>query len=145
MNRQELENIIIGTLLESNDDENYFDECRCSVVPEMFSDEHNRRIFIKIAEMNAKGITTTSPSEILATYGDEVIDLVCDMTDRVNNYSFLYRKAVYNEMRRLKSFYDGSIPKYSDCTFTKYVTGFIKLVYEEDRKQSAAVRPSAAA
>lgn len=129
-----MENIIIGTLLESNDDENYFEECRSSITPDMFSDERNRRIFCLIAEMNGNGITNTDPSNILATYGDGVIDLIADMADRVNNYSFLYKKCVYNEMRYLHSLAFGDISNYTQVTFTDYVNNFIWLVYDEQTK-----------
>lgn len=128
-----MENIIIGTLLESNDEENFFEECRSCVTPDMFSNEMNRRIFCLISEMNGKGITNTDPSNILSVYGDGVIDLLYDMTDRVNNYSFVYLKSVCNEMRYLKWMFDGSIPRYTEVTFTHYVNNFIYLVYADKK------------
>lgn len=129
--RMQLENIIIGTLLESDDEKNYFDDCRCCLTPDMFKDDTNRRIFQMVAEMNAKGVTNTDPSNILAVYGDSVIDIICDMTERVNEYSFVYKMAVHNEMTWMRYYVDGTLPKYSQVTFTDYVNKFIEIVYAE--------------
>ena len=54
--RQQLENIIIGTLLESTWRHNYFDDVKCLVSVDMFRDETNKRIYGLIWEMNSRGM-----------------------------------------------------------------------------------------
>ena len=131
--RQELENIIIGTLLESNEDRNYFDDCRV-LTPELFHDETNRRLFTIIADMNANGKQCTDPCTIFKERFDEVSDIYIQMVDLCTDNSFVHKKMEYNERQFILGCLDGLEHKQTDIQFDDYVNQFLKLVYYEERK-----------
>lgn len=124
--RQQLENIIIGTLLESTWRHNYFDEVRSMVTVEMFRDETNRRIYGLIWEMNQRGMTETTPSDIFAEYGASVMDIAADMCDLCTDYSFIHLNTKYREERYLSG-----CKGRKDVTFKDYVDQFIIMSYEK--------------
>lgn len=127
--RQYLENIIIGTLMESDAERNYFDDCKV-LLPDMFKDETNRRIYEIVAEMNGRGMTDTSPFNIFKEYGNAVLDMVPRMGDLLIDYSFIHLKTSYNEKRFIAGMRDGKDYGYTNVEFADYVTQFLKLVYE---------------
>lgn len=137
--RQEVENIIIGTLLESNWRKNYYDDCRCVVSQEMFEDETNRRLYGIISEMNMRGDIETDPSSIFDAYGSEVLDILPAMLELVTEYSFIHKKVEYNEREFRKSAAYGCKPRYTEVTFTDYVNLFLKMVYGNEKRQRKAV------
>lgn len=122
--RQKIENIIIGTLLESKGDYNYFDDCR-SLTPDMFLDEVNKRIFTLIVEMNMQGKVKTTPCDIFEEYGEKVMDIVPRMCELVTDFSFIHLKVEYNERQYLHN----SIGL-TDVSFTDYVNRFMINYYE---------------
>ena len=125
--RDKIENIIIGTLLESNGERNYFDDCRSCVTADMFNDPTNRRIYGIIEEMNASGNACTDPCSIFTLYGENVLDIVTVMADRMAEDSFIHLKIDYNERRYIASLATGSHYKPTDVTFADYVNQFIKM------------------
>ena len=133
--RQEIENIIIGTLLESTEGENYFTHCRCCLTVDMFSDEANRRIYAIVAEMNAKGKTATTPSDIFAEYGAEVMDVMDAMVEKGVNWSFIHKKVQYNEYWYIERQLSGCEARHTDVTFLDYINLFVKIVFEDERKR----------
>lgn len=124
--RQQLENIIIGTLLESTWRHNYFDEVRSMVTVEMFRDETNRRIYGLICEMNQRGMTETTPSDIFSEYGESVMDIAADMCDLCTDYSFIHLNTKYREERYLSG-----CKGRKDVTFKDYVDQFVIMSYEK--------------
>lgn len=130
--RQQLENIIVGTLLESNAERNYFDDCRSTVTSGMFLDETNRRIYVLISEMNNKGMTNTDPCSIFTEYGEAVLDIVSRMCELCTEYSFIHKKFVYNEWQYLKSCITDRYYEPTSVQFEDYVKQFIKSVYEDE-------------
>lgn len=136
--RQQLENILIGTLLESTEERNFYLECCCMVTEDMIQDGANTRIYHIIADMNAKGMQDTRPTTIFETYGDSVIDLLPDMTERCANDSIIEKKMQYNKVEYLKAYNEDRAPRYTDVDFTVYVTEFLKFVYEEERGRNKA-------
>lgn len=131
MKRERLENIIIGTLLESTVDDNYYMDCRCCVTEDMFMDATNRRIYHYVAEMQAGGKSATRPSDIFAEYGAEVVDILADMMDKVGNYSFMYLKWLINEGSYLYQMNTGVRAKCTDVRFSEYVDAFVKMYFYE--------------
>ena len=130
--RQQLENIIVGTLLESNAERNYFDDCRSTVTSGMFLDETNRRIYVLISEMNNKGMTNTDPCSIFTEYGEAVLDIVSRMCELCTEYSFIHQKFMYNEWQYFKSCITDSYYEPTSVQFEDYVKQFIKSVYEDE-------------
>jgi len=141
--REKLEKIIIGTLLESNEMRNYFDDCRC-LSSDMFLDDTNRRIFGYVREMNLKGKVCTDPCSILDEYGEAVVDIAADMCDVCTDYSFIHLKMEYNERHFLASLEYGTEQLRTDVKFEDYVKSFIKLVYDEDKKRTDGAKNAAA-
>ena len=122
--RQKIENIIVGTLLESKGIENYFDDCR-NLIPDMFMDEANSRIFMLVSEMNRNGKVKTTPCDLFEEYGEKVADIVPRMCELVNDFSFIHLKAEYNE----RQYWQQSIGP-TDVSFTDYVNRFMINYYE---------------
>lgn len=134
---QRLEKIIAGTLLESGFRVNYFDECRCCITADMFTDKVCRRVFSIVSDMNSEGLTETDPKSIFEKYGAEVLDILPDMLDLVVDYSFVKLKMEHNEKIFRVASANGTIPMYSYKTFMDYVSAFLKLYEDEKRKESA--------
>lgn len=133
--RQKMENIIIGTLLESQSGDNYFTECGM-LTPDMFLDDTNRQIFCYVSEMNAKGLCDTTPYDIFMEYEARVAGLVARMCELVTNFSFTKLKAQYNEKCFLADAIFQVAIQPTEVKFVDYVNRFIKMVfnYEENRE-----------
>lgn len=142
--REKLEKIIIGTLLESNEVRNYFDDCRC-ISQDMFQDDLNRRIFGLIADMNRRGKIETTPCDILQEYGEAVVDIAADMCDLCTDYSFIHLKMDYNERHYLASCAFGVEYTKTDVQFEDYVKQFINVVYDKDEQRAGGDRTENAA
>lgn len=144
--REKIENIIIGTLLDSTDEDNFFEDCRSCVTEDMFKDEANRRIYALIADMNAKGKHITSPYDIVEEYGEEVLDLCQAMSDKVTEYSFIHLKTQYNEGQYLREQSYGIEARYTNVQFVDYVRQLIILdsMNYEERNRSARGESAAA-
>ena len=136
--RDYLEKIIIGTLLESDGERNYFDDCRCVISQDMFKDDVCRRLYGYIVAMNNEGKTDTRPSTIFELYGSEVIDIVADIVELCTDYSFIHLKTEYNEKRYIAHVATGIIYGRTDVQFADYVTQFLKLSYESERESVGA-------
>lgn len=142
--RQYIENIIIGTLLESNEERNYFDDCKFLISQDMFLDDANRRIFAIIKEMNCRGKVCTDPCTILKEYGTEVLDLSCRMVDLCTDYSFIHKKTQYNEARFIASCSTGIEYGRTDVEFSDYVHQFLKLAVNEEGSRHTGTEVAAA-
>lgn len=134
--KEQLENIIIGTLLESTERRNYFDDCRCVLTADMFINEKNRKIYNIVSDMNRQGKVNTDPCTIFEEYGEAVSDIVYDMVALCTDYSFLHLKTEYNERLFLHSCMTGEDYKRNDVQFSDYVRQFIINVYSNERKAS---------
>ena len=76
MNRREkLERIIIGTLLESREGRNFYDDCRSLVTADMFGNDVCRKIYGFVQDMNRNGKEDTTPLAILDEYGADAMAL----------------------------------------------------------------------
>lgn len=126
--REQLENIIIGTLLESTENRNYYDDCNI-ITEDMFQIELNKRIFCLVRDMNTKGKKSTTPFDILMEYGEKVMDICADMAGLVADFSFIHLKMQYNERKYLESCILGMEPKRTNIQFVDYVKTFVTLVY----------------
>lgn len=132
--REEIERIIIGTLLSSDSNDNYYLDCKCSITSDMFADKRNQRLFDMVAEMNGEGIEATNPYNIYMKYGDKVNDLLYYMCENATDYSFLHKKVMYNERQWLAYIATGRRPQYTSVNFEDYVNRFITLVFENEQK-----------
>lgn len=142
--RVELEKIIIGTLMESDGERNYFDDCRCAISQEMFSDEVCRRLYGYISQMNQDGMPDTRPCSILEVYGEQVKDIAVDMLEICTDYSFIHKKMEFNERRYLATIVTGHPFRRTDVEFSDYVTQFLKLVYDGEKTRYKRAEDAAA-
>ena len=124
-----LERIIIGSLLESVEGRNFFDDC-CLISQDMFSDGLCHRLFGYIRDMNRKGIHDTRPSSVFTEYGAEVVDIVADMVGLCNDYSFIHLKTHYNERNYLAGVITGKDFGRTEVEFIDYVKQFVLTAYE---------------
>lgn len=122
----ELENIIIGTLLDDVGDEYYIDECRSCITKDMFSDQVNKRIYDLVMEQYAKGEDTT-PLGLYQAYGQSVVDIIPDILEKVTDYSFTHKKSFYNKRQWLAAEIFDIIPQFTDIQFSDYVNAFVQM------------------
>jgi len=132
--QQYLENIIVGTLLESVEGMNYYEETKYMITPDMMQDETNRRIYTYIVDMNAKGMNKTTPCDIFEEYGEVVIDILPRMCELCNEYSFLWLKFDYNERRYLASEVYGVNGRETEVQFSDYVNQYVKMIFDGKTK-----------
>lgn len=131
--RQQLENIIIGTLLESNDERNYFEDCRAVISQDMLTDEINKRLYGIIWEMNACGNPCTDPCSIFKEYGEKVADILPQMLALCTDWSFIHKKTQYNETQYLNSLLYGVKYERTNVQFIDYVKQFIQIVFKDEK------------
>lgn len=141
--RQFLEHIIIGSLLEPA--RNYYDDCRCSITAEMFSVALCRRIYTIIEQMRSEGCKDTDPCSIWQHYGDKVADILGDMMEICNDYSFVHLKCQYNLRQDIIEENYGIEVNYTDVEFGMYVNQFIQIVFSDERKSENFERGQGAA
>lgn len=137
--RQKLENIIIGTLLDIAD---HYDECKSCITSDMFLDDRNRRIYEMVTEMRGEGLDHTDPHSICKRYGEKVTDLIPYMCNVCADFSFEWQKVRYNERVFLANIISGGCLQPTGVEFGDYVNQFLKIVLKdektaEDRLESA--------
>lgn len=126
--REEIEDIIIGTLLNSNKENDYYEQVRYCVTADMFSNGKNRRIYEIIVKMRKDGLTDTCPSDIYAYNSSLSCGFVAYMCELATDYYFFTKKLKYNRWINLN---DTSIHKrYTNVSFDDYVSRLIKLAFE---------------
>lgn len=132
--REELECIIIGTLLDSTAEHNFYDECRSCITMDMFSDATNQRIYGLIAQMNEEGKVQTDPVSIFEYFGNDVMDILLRMMELVMDWSMIYKRCQYNERQWLnENFGNGRKARYTDVGLTDYLSSFTNMVYSYEK------------
>lgn len=125
--RERLEHIIVGTLLDPSG-QKYWDNCKCQVTDDMFSNETDRRIFRLIREMHDKGKDCNVYS-IFEEYGESVMDILNDMVTLSTDYAFDIIKVRMNERVYLTNIIrEMNIPYFIE-NFDDYLVRFINIVY----------------
>lgn len=128
--RQRLENIIIGTMLDITD---HYQECKSSITVDMFQDDRNRRIYEMITEMRSEGTTQTDPHSILKRYGEQVLELLPYMCEVCTEYSFEWQKVKYNERIFLSNLLTDDNMQPTGVEFDDYVNRFLELVINDEK------------
>lgn len=135
--RSQIEDIIIGTLLNDTSGRNHFPDCQCSIVEDMFEDERSRRVFSAIRKMHEANLTSTTPFDICQRF-PEMASLSSFMCDVAIENDFGVKKVLYNDNIYLfKNFLakeNESVPPYTTVNFSDYVTAFIKIVYSHGQQ-----------
>lgn len=126
--RQEIENIIIGTILNNYCGEDYFSDCKSCITANMFSDERNRMIYNKAIEMRNAGHLNITPFDVVK-YDTAMFELAPYMCELSVYWYFLSKKVDYNERQWLWSLSHDYKPRYTEVTFSDYVNRFIQIVF----------------
>lgn len=124
--REQIENIVIGTLLNSDSHHDYFTEVRSVVSPDMFSDSRRASIFRMVAAMNAKGEMRTWPDAVVARFPETGAELAAYMVELASEWHFLAKKVRLNEWAWLS----GQNTR-TNVSFSDYVKRFVQLAYGE--------------
>jgi hypothetical protein len=123
--REELERIIIGTLLNSFGDANWYDSCKSCITEGMFSDERNRRIYSTIQRMKKDIFSDITPLDVI-NYDPSLSDLSVYMCELAGDWYFEIKKYYYN---RKLLYSNVPNPKLTRVTFQDYITRFVTLVF----------------
>lgn len=127
--RQEIENIIIGTLLNTFDTD-WFADCSYCITADMFTYERNARIYSAICEYRKIADKPITPYH-LCEFDNDLLSLAGYMADLVEDYYFLVKKVNYNENAWLARQIEGKHYRYTDVKFTDYVSKFLEMVMLE--------------
>lgn len=135
--RQEIENIIIGTLLNTFDTD-WFADCRYCITTDMFADERNAKIYSTICEYRKASDKVITPYH-LCSFDKNLLPLADYMTGlAVDNY-FLVKKVCYNSNVWRSRQSTGKLYGYTDVRFSDYVGKFLEMVIVERKEQNKAV------
>lgn len=135
--RQQIEDIIIGTLLCDTRGRNHFPDCQCLITADMFQDERSRRVFSAIKKMREHNLSSTTPLDVCQQF-PEMASLSSFMCDVAIENDFVDKKVLYNDNIYLfKNFLakeNESVPPYTTVKFSDYVTALIKIVYSNAKQ-----------
>lgn len=135
--RQEIENIIIGTLLSTFDTDWFADCCYC-ITADMFVDERNAKIYSAICEYRKTSDKIITPYH-LCSFDKNILPLAGYMVELAVDYYFLANKVNYNERVWLARQIEGKLYRYTDVKFSDYVGKFLEMVIIERKKLNKAV------
>lgn len=130
--RQEIENIIIGTLLNTFDTD-WFADCSYCITADMFMDERNIKIYSAICEYRKTGDKVITPYN-LCKFNNDLLSLAGYIVGLAGDYYFLANKVNYNEKVWFARQIEGKRYRYTDVKFTDYVGRFLEMVISERKK-----------
>lgn len=123
--REQIESIIIGTLLNSDDKKNYYPDVKSVVSSDMFTDSRRGDIYDIIVEMNSKGLVRTWPDAIYEYLNHDIDkDFLAYIVELASEWYFLAKKVEYNEWIWMTG-----QKRYTNVTFNDYVKRFVELAY----------------
>lgn len=132
--RQEIENIIIGTLLNTFDTD-WFGDCSYCITEDMFIDSRNAKIYSSICKYRQRDSGEINPF-VLYEFDKSLKPVLVYMLDLSTNYSFFIKKVDYNEKIWIsKQVHENSF-KYTYIQFSDYVSKFIEYVISEKDKRN---------
>lgn len=135
--RQEIENIIIGTLLNTFDTD-WLADCSYCITADMFTDERNATIYSAIIEYRKTDDKSITPYH-LCEFDKELLPLAGYMVELAGDYYFLAKKVDYNERVWIARQIDCKRYRYTDVKFTDYVEKFLEMVIEERKTRNKAI------
>lgn len=135
--QQEIENIIIGTLLNTFDTD-WFADCSYCIMANMFKDERNAKIYSVICEYRKIGDKVITPHH-LCEFDKNLFQIIEYMTEIANNYYFLVKKVIYNENIKIARLVYGKRYRYTDIKFVDYVAKFLENVISERKRRNKSI------
>ena len=128
--RQEIENIIIGTLLSTFDTDWFADCCYC-ITTDMFKDVRNAKIYSAVCEYRNFRITAYD----LCIFDNSLFPLASYMVNLAINFDFFIKKVNYNRKVWRSRQSTGKLYKYTDVKFSDYVWKFLEMVIIERKSK----------
>lgn len=135
--RQEIENIIIGTLLNTFGTD-WFADCRYCITTDMFTDERNAKIYSAVCEYRKTNDKTITPYH-LCNFDKNLLSLAGYMAGLAGDYYFLVKKVNYNENVWMVREFDGKRCRYTEVKFSDYVGKFLDIIIRERKMQNKVV------
>ena len=135
--RLEIENIIIGTLLNSFETD-WFADCGYCITADMFIDERNAKIYSAIRECRKTGVKEITPHSLME-FDKTLTPLAGHMSGLSINHSFAVSKARYNEAVWMERQNGGARYQYTSVQFSDYVAKFLEMVIKERKEQNNAI------
>ena len=135
--RQEIENIIIGTLLNTFDTD-WLADCSYCITADMFTDERNAAIYSAIIEYRKTGDKTITPYH-LCEFDNDLFSLAVYMTELSINCCFFVKKVYYNERVWIARTFEGKRCRYTDIKFSDYVVKFLENVISERKMRNKPI------
>lgn len=136
---QEIENIIIGTLLNSFDTDDWFMDCAICITVDMFEDSRNAKIYSTIAAMHKVGLNMTTPIDVFEFGNEETKSFVDYMVELASNYHYLVKKCYYNESVWIERMINGKRYRYTEVKFSDYVSKFVQNAIEKEKARNKTV------
>ena len=94
--REQIERIIIGTILNSVIGNDYMKDCRSCITADMFRDERHKRIYSDVLFMKDTGYVDISPKDLL-DFDSSLVDLTSYMCELATEEYFEIKNCnVYN-------------------------------------------------
>lgn len=135
--RQEIEKIIIGTLLNSFETD-WFADCGYCITADMFIDERNAKIYSAIRECRKTGVKEITPHSLME-FDKTLASLAGHMAGLATNHNFTTSKVRYNETVWLERQNSGERYQYTSVRFSDYVAKFLEMVIKERKEQNNAI------
>ena len=135
--RQEIENIIIGTLLSTFDTDWFADCCYC-ITTDMFKDVRNAKIYSAVCEYRKSGNFRITAYD-LCIFDNSLLSLAVYMVNLSINCDFFIKKVCYNNNVWRLRHSTGKLYRYTDVKFSDYVGNFLEMVIIERKKLNKVV------
>ena len=135
--RQEIENIIIGTLLNTFDTD-WLADCSYCITADMFADERNAKIYSAICEYRKTDDKSITPYH-LCEFDKDLLPIAEYMAELATNCYFLVKKVNYNELVWIAREFEGKQYRRTDVKFSDYVVRFLDIVINERKMRNKAV------
>lgn len=135
--RQEIEDIIIGTLLNTFDTD-WFADCRYCITTDMFEDERNAKIYSAVCEYRKSGNFRITAYD-LCIFDNSLLSLAPYMVSLAINFYFFIKKVNYNRNVWRSRQSTGKLYRYTDVKFSDYVGKFLEMIIIERKKLNKAI------
>ncbi len=133
--RQEIERIVLGTILNSSKENDYMANCRCCITADMFDTEQHQEIYKTALQLKSAGMDEVSPFTVWSANQSLAPEYLCELADE---WYFELKKYLYN--RQVYYFDTKRNKRYTRVTFDDYINRFMELVFSNGERNSSTRR-----
>lgn len=133
--RQEIERIVIGTILNSTKANDFIGSCRCCITPDMFSDERHQDIYKAAIALKSLGNDDINPLSVWLACPNLPADYLCELAA---DWSYEAKRYYYN--RNIYYCDPKKNKRYTRVTFDDYINRFMELVISNGERDSSIRR-----